>query len=133
MKNRATQIVSTSHAPAAIGPYSQAVKAGNLVFLSGQIPLDPWTGSMVNSDIEAETHQVMRNLSAVLEAAQSSFNHVVRTTIYLINLDDFAKVNQIYASYFSSDPPARVTVQVAALPRGARVEIDCIALLPSNE
>jgi len=126
------QTVSTNNAPAAIGPYSQAIKAGDFIFLSGQIPIDPSTGVIVNQDIEAETRQVMQNLSGVLEAAHSSFNHVVRSTIYLTNLDDFAKVNQIYASYFSSTLPARATVQVAALPRGARVEIDCIALVPTH-
>lgn len=131
--NKATlQTISTSQAPAPIGPYSQAIKVGDFLFVSGQIPIDPPTGTLVNHSIEAETHQVMRNLGALLEAAHSSFNHVVRATIYLIDFNDFATINQIYGSYFSSNLPTRVTVQVAALPRGSRVEIDCIALVPSS-
>lgn len=121
-------LVSTPAAPAAIGPYSQAVKANGFVFLSGQIPLDPATGKMVDGGIEAETEQVMKNLGAVLEAAGSSFAKVVRATIYLADLGDFAKVNEIYGRRFPSAPPARATVQVAALPRGAKVEIDLVAL-----
>lgn len=122
------QIVSTTAAPAAIGPYSQAVKAGGMIFASGQIPLDPATGQMVEGGIEPETRRVMENLRAVLTAAGSSFDHVVRSTIYLIDLGEFAKVNEIYGTYFTSEPPARATVQVAALPRGARVEIDVVAI-----
>ena len=124
-------IIKTAHAPAAIGPYSQAVAAGGFVFLSGQIPLDATSGEMVGGDdVEAQAKQVMRNLKAVLEAAGSSFAKVVKTTIYLTDLGDFARVNQIYGSFFEGmDPPARATVQVAALPRGAKVEIDAIAAL----
>ncbi len=122
------QVISTSAAPAAIGPYSQAIKAGGLVFASGQIPLDPVTGKMVEGGIEAETRRVMENLRAVLAAAGSSFDRVVRSTIYLVDLGDFAKVNEIYGGYFPAEPPARATVQVAALPRGAKVEIDVVAL-----
>jgi 2-iminobutanoate/2-iminopropanoate deaminase len=124
-------IVSTPHAPAAIGPYSQAVRAGNFVFLSGQIPLDPQSGEMVGGDdVEAQTRQVMANLKAVLEAAGASFASVVKTTIFLTDLGDFARVNQVYGSYFEGvEPPARATVQVAALPRGARVEIEATALV----
>jgi 2-iminobutanoate/2-iminopropanoate deaminase len=122
------QIISTPSAPAAIGPYSQAVKAGGFVFLSGQIPLDPATGQLVEGDISVQTKRVMQNLGAVLQAAGSSFDRVVRTTIYLVDLGDFAKVNETYGSFFSKDPPARATVQVAALPKGARVEIDVVAL-----
>jgi 2-iminobutanoate/2-iminopropanoate deaminase len=122
------QPVSTSAAPAAIGPYSQAVKAAGLVFLSGQIPLDPATGQMVEGDIAAQTERVMKNLAAVLEAAGSSFDDVVRTTIFLTNLGDFQAVNETYGRYFKGVPPARATVQVAALPKGAKVEIDAIAI-----
>jgi 2-iminobutanoate/2-iminopropanoate deaminase len=124
-------IVSTPHAPAAIGPYSQAVRAGGFVFLSGQIPLDPQSGEMVGgTDVEAQTKQVMSNLKAVLEAAGSSFGKVVKTTIFLTDLGDFTRVNKIYGSYFEGiDPPARATVQVAALPRGAKVEIEATAFV----
>jgi 2-iminobutanoate/2-iminopropanoate deaminase len=120
--------VSTAAAPAAIGPYSQAIKAGGLVFLSGQIPLDPATGQMVDGDIAAQTERVMKNLAAVLEAAGASFENVVRTTIFLTNLADFQVVNETYGRYFTGVAPARATVQVAALPRGAKVEIDAIAI-----
>jgi 2-iminobutanoate/2-iminopropanoate deaminase len=119
--------VSTKGAPAAIGPYAQAVRAGQLVFLSGQIPLDPATGQMVAGDIVAQTERVMKNLGAVLEAAGGTFASVVRTTIYLVDLGDFARVNEAYGRYFTPPYPARATVQVAALPRGALVEIDAIA------
>jgi 2-iminobutanoate/2-iminopropanoate deaminase len=122
--------VSTTDAPAAIGPYSQAVRAGNMVFLSGQIPLDPATGQMVTGDIRAQTERVMENLGAVLKAAGCSFKNVVRTTIYLTDLGDFAVVNETYGKRFPENPPARATVQVAALPKGAKVEIDCIAVVP---
>lgn len=122
------EIISTEHAPAAIGPYSQAVRANGFVFLSGQIPLDPVSGSMVEGDIEAQTRQVMKNLEAVLAAAGTSFDKVVRATIYLTDLADFAKVNAIYGERFPNAPPARATVQVAALPRGSKVEIDLVAL-----
>jgi 2-iminobutanoate/2-iminopropanoate deaminase len=120
--------ISTTHAPGAIGPYSQAIKAGGLVFLSGQIPLDPATGQMVTGDVAAQTERVMRNLSAVLEAAGCTFDDVVRTTIFLTNLGDFQVVNETYGRYFQAVPPARATVQVAALPRGSNVEIDAIAV-----
>ena len=122
-------VVSTSGAPGAIGPYSQAIRAGDLLFCSGQIPLDPATGKLVEGDVSAETTQVMKNLGAVLEAGGSSFAHVVKTTIYLTDLGDFAAVNAAYGAHFPSAPPARATVQVAALPRGARVEIEAVALL----
>ena len=121
--------ISTPHAPGAIGPYSQAMRAGDLVFLSGQIPLDPATGQLVTGDIKQETAQVMKNLGAVLEAAGASFAHVVKTTIFLADMADFSAVNEVYASHFANEPPARATVQVAALPRGARVEIDAVAYL----
>lgn len=122
------RIVSTSEAPAAIGPYSQAVDTGSMVFLSGQIPLDPATGTMIEGDVAAQAEQVMKNLAAVLEAAGLGFEHVVRCTIYLTNLGDFATVNEVYGRRFPKDPPARATVQVSALPKGAQVEIDAIAV-----
>ena len=125
-----THAISTKEAPAAIGPYSQAIKAGAFVFLSGQIPLDPATGQLVTGDIRRETERVMQNLKAVLAAAGCDFSHVVRTTIYLTDLGDFQAVNEAYGAHFGTVPPARATVQVAALPRGARVEIDAVALLP---
>jgi 2-iminobutanoate/2-iminopropanoate deaminase len=123
--------ISTGGAPAAIGPYSQAIRSGDLVFLSGQIPLDPKSGELVSGDITAETERVLDNLAAVLEASGCSFADVVKTTIYLLDLGDFQVVNQAYAKRFASSPPARATVQVSALPRGARVEIDAIARVPS--
>ena len=124
--------ISTPDAPAAIGPYSQAVSvsAGRMVFCSGQIPLDPATGQMVEGDIQKQTERVMANLAAVLAADGMGFDHVVRTTIFLADMADFAKVNEVYARSFGSTPPARATVQAAGLPRGARVEIDCIAVAP---
>ena len=124
----AHQPISTTAAPAAIGPYSQAIVTGNLVFTSGQIPLDPATQQLVTGDVRAQAERVMENLSAVLAAAGSSFAEVVKTTIYLADLGDFAVVNEVYGKRFSGAPPARSTVQVAALPKGARVEIDVIAV-----
>ncbi|HJR59397.1 MAG TPA: RidA family protein [Vicinamibacterales bacterium] len=121
--------VSSDQAPRAIGPYSQAVRAGSLVFVSGQIALDPATGAMVDGDIAAQTHRVFANLRAILEAAGASFEHVVRTTVYLADMNDFAAVNEVYGTYFSSPAPARATVQAARLPKDARVEIDVIASL----
>ncbi|HEX9294948.1 MAG TPA: RidA family protein [Polyangiaceae bacterium] len=121
------QIIASHEAPQAIGPYSQAVRVGDLVFLSGQIPLDPATGEIVQGDAAEQTRRVMENLGAVLRAAGADFSEVVRSTVYLVNLADFGKVNEVYGGYFSSEPPARVTVQVAALPRGASVEIEMIA------
>jgi 2-iminobutanoate/2-iminopropanoate deaminase len=123
------QIISTEEAPRAIGPYSQATRAGDWVFLSGQIPLDPATGQIVEGGIVPQTRRVMENLGAVLRAAGATFADVVRTNIYLTDLGDFARVNEVYATYFPKDPPARATVQVAALPRGAAVEIDLTAYL----
>ena len=123
------QAVETSRAPAAIGPYSQAILAGNTLYLAGQIAMDPLTGEMVEGGIEAETRQVMENLGAVLEAAGSSFRDVVQTQVFLADLGDFATMNEIYGSYLSEPYPVRATVQVAALPRGARVEIQMVAVL----
>ncbi|HLL99990.1 MAG TPA: RidA family protein [Pyrinomonadaceae bacterium] len=122
------EIISTENAPGAIGPYSQAVKAGNMVFLSGQIPIDPQTGEFVSDDVAEQTEQVLKNLSAVLEAASVSLNDVVKTTVFLADMNDFAAMNEVYARYFSENKPARATVQAARLPRDARVEIDCIAV-----
>ena len=120
--------VTTSNAPAPVGPYSQAVIAGGFVFCSGQIALDPTTGEMAASDVADETLRVMDNLGAVLVAAGSGFDRVVRTTIYVTYIGDFAAVNEAYGAYFKGGaPPARVTVEVSALPKGARVEISCIA------
>ncbi len=122
-------VIQTDKAPKAIGPYSQAVVSGTgTVYLSGQIPLDPATMELVAGDVSAQTEQVMKNLAAVLAAAGCSFEHVVRCGIFLTDLADFGKVNEVYARYFPSNPPARSTVQVVALPRGAKVEIDCIAV-----
>ena len=121
------EAISTSAAPAAIGPYSQAVRAGSLLFVSGQIPLDPATAMLVEGDIAAQTHRVFRNLSGILEAAGSSLDRVVRTTVYLADMNDFAAMNEVYASYFSAPAPARATIQAARLPKDARVEIDVIA------
>lgn len=123
----AKRAVATPAAPAAIGPYSQAVVAGSLLFLSGQIPLDPERGTIVEGSIEDETRQVLKNLAAVLAAEGLTLDAVVRTTVFLTDLEDFPRVNQAYAEFFTEPFPARATVQVAALPRGARVEIDAIA------
>jgi reactive intermediate/imine deaminase len=123
------QIVSTSAAPAAIGPYSQAVRAGDTLWLSGQIPLDPVTKELVQGDIEVQTRRVFDNIKAVLAAAGASFDGVVKTTIFLTDLANFAVVNKIMADYFREPYPARSTVGVAALPRGAQVEVECIVAL----
>ena len=122
------EIVSTKDAPAAIGPYSQAIKAAGLVFISGQIPLDPASGEITGDSIEAQTERVIKNLEAVLNAAGSDLDKVIKTTIYLTDLSDFAVVNEIYGSYFNDAPPARATVEVSGLPKGVKVEIDAIAL-----
>ena len=121
------QAISTPLAPAAIGPYSQAVRCGNLVFLSGQIPLDPQTGNIVEGDAAVQTARVLKNLSAILEAAGSSLGQVLKTTVYLQNLADFGMMNEVYARFFDDTPPARATVEVARLPRNVSVEIDLIA------
>ena len=123
------KIISTSNAPAAIGPYSQAVVSNGFAFLSGQIPLDPATGEIVDGDIAAQTVRVLENIKAVLEACGSSLNRVVKTTVYLKDMGEFARMNEIYARFFAENPPARATVEAARLPRDVRVEIDCIAEL----
>lgn len=123
----AKQIVSTGAAPGAIGPYSQAVRVGDLIFVSGQIALDPATGQLVQGDVRAQTRQVLKNLSAILDAAGSGLARVAKATVYLRDLSEFAAMNEVYAEFFPAQPPARSTVQVARLPRDAAVEIDLIA------
>jgi 2-iminobutanoate/2-iminopropanoate deaminase len=125
------QIIRTGAAPQAIGPYSQAVVAAGLVFASGQIPIDPATGQFVGGGIREQTAQVLRNVSGVLEAAGSGLDRVVRTTVFLADMEDFAAMNEVYGEFFGGEPPARSTVQAARLPRDARVEIDVIALAGS--
>ena len=124
------QAISAPDAPKAMGAYSPAIKAGNLLFVSGQIPIEPATGELVQGDIAAQADQVMRNLTAVLRAAGLSFEHVVRTTVYLADMNEFAAMNEVYGRYLAAPPPARATVQVARLPRDVKVEIDLIAMFP---
>ena len=121
--------VITDRAPGAIGPYSQAIKAGGFVFLSGQIPIDPGTGQFVAGGVAEQTEQVLKNLSAVLEASGSSLARVVKTTVFLADMSDFAAMNEVYGRFFTNEPPARATVAAAGLPRDARVEIELVALL----
>lgn len=121
------EAVSTPNAPAAIGPYSQAVRSGHLLFVSGQIPLDPASGSLVSGSIADQTERVLQNLGAILQAAGASFDRVVKTTVYLADMSEFAAMNEVYGRYFSSPAPARATIQAARLPRDVRVEIDLIA------
>jgi 2-iminobutanoate/2-iminopropanoate deaminase len=123
------EVVSTDKAPGAIGPYSQAIKANGMVFCSGQIPIDPATGNFVSDDVAEQTVQVFKNLQAVLEAAGSGFEKVVKTTVFLADMNDFAAMNEVYGRYFTDNKPARATVQAARLPRDAKVEIECIALI----
>jgi len=123
------EIISTDKAPGAIGPYSQAIKAAGMVFCSGQIPIDPATGEFVSNDVTEQTEQVFKNLIAVLEAAGASLNGVVKTTVFLADMNDFNAMNEVYAKYFSDNKPARATVQAARLPRDAKVEIECIAVV----
>jgi len=123
------EIVATERAPRAIGPYSQAVRAGNLLFASGQIPIDPATGEFVAGGVGEQTEQVMRNLTAVFEAAGASLGQVVKTTVFLADMNDFTAMNEVYGRFFGENPPARATVQAARLPRDARVEIEAIAVL----
>lgn len=123
------QVISTENAPGAIGPYSQAIKAGGMIFCSGQIPIDPATGEFVSQDVTEQTEQVFKNLKAVLEAAGATLDDVVKTTVFLADMGEFAAMNDVYARHFIDNKPARATVQAARLPRDARVEIDCIAVL----
>lgn len=123
------ETVSTTNAPGAIGPYSQAIKAAGMVFCSGQIPIDPATGEFVSDAVAEQTEQVLKNLSEVLRAAGTGLDNVVKTTVFLADMNDFAEMNEVYGRYFSDNKPARATVQAARLPRDAKVEIDCIALV----
>ena len=123
------QIIQTDRAPKAIGPYSQAVKARGFVYASGQIPIDPATGQFVDGGITEQTEQVMKNVAAVLAAAGSGLDRIVKTTVFLADMEEFAAMNDVYAKFFTSEPPARATVQAAGLPRNARVEIEVIALV----
>jgi 2-iminobutanoate/2-iminopropanoate deaminase len=124
------QVISAPDAPKALGAYSPAIKAGNLVFVSGQIPMNAATGTLVDGDIAAQTEQVMRNLTALLKAAGLGFEHVVRTTVYLADMNEFAAMNDVYGKYIVDPPPSRATVQVARLPRDVKIEIDLIAMIP---
>jgi 2-iminobutanoate/2-iminopropanoate deaminase len=123
------EAVATDRAPKAIGPYSQAIRAGSLLFCSGQIPLDPATGALVEGDIAAQTRQVFANITAILQAAGTSLDRVVKTTVFLADMNDFAAMNEVYATFFTSPAPARSTVAAAGLPRNARIEIEVIALV----
>jgi 2-iminobutanoate/2-iminopropanoate deaminase len=123
------QPVSTDAAPKAIGPYSQAVRAGQFLFVSGQVPIDPSTGELVTGDIAAQTERVLRNIEEILKAATLSLDHVVRTTVYLADMNDFGRMNEIYGRFFTSPGPARATVQVSRIPKDARIEIDAIAVM----
>jgi 2-iminobutanoate/2-iminopropanoate deaminase len=121
------EIINTSQAPAPIGPYNQATRANNMLFISGQIPADPETGELLMSSIEEETHRVMKNLKAILEAAGLGFENVLKTSIFISDMDNFSRINEVYGSYFSGEYPARETVQVARLPKDVNVEISAIA------
>jgi 2-iminobutanoate/2-iminopropanoate deaminase len=123
--------IHTSQAPAAVGPYNQAIRCGQFVYASGQIALDPASGEITGNDVQAQTHRVIQNLQAVLEAAGASLQSVVKTTVFLVNMGDFQAMNAVYASYFGDVPPARSTIAVAELPRRALVEIECVALVTS--
>jgi 2-iminobutanoate/2-iminopropanoate deaminase len=122
------KIIPTALAPAPIGPYSQAVWSNGTLYMSGQIAIDPSTNAVINGDVAAEAHQVMRNIRAVLEAYQLDYSHIIKTSIFLTTMDDFGTVNEVYGSYFTGDYPARETVAVVGLPKGVRVEISCIAV-----
>jgi 2-iminobutanoate/2-iminopropanoate deaminase len=123
------QAVSTQAAPAAIGPYSQAIRAGDFLFVSGQIPLDPATGALVDGDVRAQTRRVLENVSAIVAAAGATLGRVVKTTVYLVDMSDFAAMNEVYAGFFQAPAPARATVQVGRLPKDVRIEIDAVAHL----
>lgn len=125
-------VIQTDNAPAAIGPYSQAIASGPLIFVSGQIPLDPTTGTLITGDIASQTRQVLHNAQAILQAAGSSLEQVVKTTVFLADINDFAAMNTVYAEFFGDTVPARSAMQVAALPKGARIEIEMIALRPDS-
>ena len=127
------KIISTTEAPAAIGPYSQAVRAGSLIFCAGQVPLDPNTGQIVSPDITEQTRRVLENVAAILRSEQLTLAHVVKTTVFLADFDDFQKMNEVYATYFTNQPPARSTVGVSTLPKNARVEIEVIAIADESD
>jgi len=122
------KVINTQSAPAPIGPYNQAIQAGDTLYVSGQIPLDPATGELISSSIEDETKMVMRNLAAILSAADYTFAHIVKCSIFIKDMNDFSKINAVYGEYFESDPPARETVEVSRLPKDVNVEISCIAV-----
>lgn len=122
------QVIATENAPAAVGPYSQAIKANGFVYTAGQIPLDPATGNIVEGDIQAQAHRALQNLQAVLEAAGSNLGNVVKTTVFLQNMDDFGAMNEVYGRFFAQAPPARSAVEVARLPLGVHIEIEAVAL-----
>lgn len=123
------KIIQTAEAPAPIGPYSQAVLAGNTLYVSGQIAIDAASGELINDNITGETHQVMKNLEAILRAAGAGFNHVVKCSIFIKNIEEFATINEAYGQYFKQNPPARETVEVSRLPKNVKVEISCIAVI----
>ena len=123
------EIISTENAPGAIGPYSQAIKTAGMIFCSGQIPIDPTTGNFVSDDVAEQTEQVLKNLEAVLNAGGAGLEDVVKTTVFLADMNDFAAMNEVYSRFFDANKPARATVQAARLPRDSRVEIDCIAVV----
>ena len=124
------EAVVAPDAPRPLGPYSPAIRAGNLLFISGQVPVDPATGTVIGGDIHAQTEQVMRNIGALLKSAGVGFEHVVRTTVFLVDLNEFAAMNECYARFLADPPPARATVQVARLPRDVKIEVDAIAVIP---
>ena len=121
--------INTPHAPAAIGPYSQAIRCGQLIYTAGQIPLDPISGEIIGEDVQTQTHRVLQNLQAILNSAGTSLDKVIKTTVFLVNMSDFQAMNAVYASYFQGTAPARSTIAVSELPRKALVEIECIALV----
>jgi 2-iminobutanoate/2-iminopropanoate deaminase len=127
------KIISTTDAPAAIGPYSQAIRAGSMIFCAGQIPLDPKTGQIVSQDIAEQTRRVLENVAAILRSEQLTLAHVVKTTVFLVDFDDFQKMNAVYTTYFKNQPPARSTVGVSTLPKNARVEIEVIAMADESD
>ena len=130
MKGNKLHPISTNAAPAAIGPYSQGIVAGDLVFTSGQLPMEPSTDNLVTGDVKEKTHQIIRNIEAILKAAGTDLAHVVKTTIFLVNLENYAAVNEVYARYFGAALPARSVIQVSALPKNVDIEIEAIAILP---
>lgn len=123
------EIISTSKAPSAIGPYSQAVKVGNMLFISGQIPIDPKSGNIIEGDIKTQTRRVLENIKGILESIGANLSNVVKTTVFMVDLSEFSDMNEVYKEYFPENPPARSTVQVSALPRNVRIEIEAIAIL----